>query len=315
MRGLTGANVFRLAPLFVIVAAGLWGVDGIILRPALYNLPVPLVVFTETSIVAILLTPIFGKKLHALKSLALKDWLAFIGVAVFGGALGTMAITKALFYVNYVNLSIVILIQKLQPVYAITFAAFLLKERLPKEFFLYALSAIFGAYLMTFGTHLPGMNTGDKTPAAAFFALLAVVGFGSSTVLSKRALKNVEYELGTYLRFSLTAIIMLAIVLSLGEIGNISMISRKQALVFLLIAFTTGGPAIFLYYYGLKKISASVATICELSFPLTAVVLEYLVRGNILDMVQWIGVSILILSILRVTRIKFGELDPKQEPE
>lgn len=306
MRSLTGANVFRFAPLFVIVAAGLWGVDGIILRPALYGLPVPLVVFTETSIVAILLTPLFSKKLHLLRALALKDWLAFLGVAVFGGALGTMSITKALFYVNYVNLSLVILIQKLQPVYAITFAAILLKERLPRVFFLYALLAIFGAYLMTFGTHLPNLSTGDKTPAAAFFALLAVVGFGSSTVLSKRALKNVEYELGTYLRFSLTAVIMLVLVLSMGEIGDISMISQKQALVFLLIAFTTGGPAIFLYYYGLKKISASVATICELSFPLTAVILEYLVRGNILEIVQWIGVLILFFSILRVTRIKFG---------
>lgn len=315
MRSLTGANIFRLAPFFVIVAASLWGVDGIILRPALYNLPVALVVFTETSIVAILLTPFFSKKLRSLRSLALKDWLAFLGVAIFGGALGTMSITKALFYVNYVNLSIVILIQKLQPVYAIIFAAILLKEKLPRIFFLYAFLAILGAYLMTFGNHLPTLNTGDKTPAAAFFSLMAVVGFGSSTVLSKRALKNVEYELGTYLRFSLTAIIMLILVLSMGEMKNISMISQKQALVFLLIAFTTGGPAIFLYYYGLKKISASVATICELSFPLTAVILEYLVRGNILGTVQWIGVLILFLSILRVTRIKFGEYGSTQEPK
>jgi len=315
VRSLTGANIFRLAPFFVIVAASLWGVDGIILRPALYNLPVALVVFTETSIVAILLTPFFSKKLRSLRSLALKDWLAFLGVAIFGGALGTMSITKALFYVNYVNLSIVILIQKLQPVYAIIFAAILLKEKLPRIFFLYAFLAILGAYLMTFGNHLPTLNTGDKTPAAAFFSLMAVVGFGSSTVLSKRALKNVEYELGTYLRFSLTAIIMLILVLSMGEMKNISMISQKQALVFLLIAFTTGGPAIFLYYYGLKKISASVATICELSFPLTAVILEYLVRGNILGTVQWIGVLILFLSILRVTRIKFGEYGSTQEPK
>ena len=31
------------------------------------------------------------------------------------------------------------------------------------------------------------------------------------------------------------------------------------------------GFAIFFYYYGIKQISASVSTICELAFPLTAV--------------------------------------------
>ena len=52
----------RTAALFVILGASLWGVDGIVLRPALYGLPVPLVVFIESSIVAILLSPFFIKK-------------------------------------------------------------------------------------------------------------------------------------------------------------------------------------------------------------------------------------------------------------
>lgn len=119
----------------IIIAASLWGVDGIVLRPSLYSLPVPLVVFVESAIVAVLLTPFLIKRISPLKSLTLKDWIAFVGVALFGGAIGTMAITKALFYVNFVNLSIVILLQKLQPVFAISLATLLLKEKLPKEFF------------------------------------------------------------------------------------------------------------------------------------------------------------------------------------
>ena len=38
----------KLAPLFVILGASLWGVDGILLRPGLYSLPVPLVVWVST---------------------------------------------------------------------------------------------------------------------------------------------------------------------------------------------------------------------------------------------------------------------------
>ena len=293
----------RLAPFFVILAASLWAVDGIVLRPILYNLPVTLVVFVESVIVALLLTPIMSKHFGKLKDLTHRDWLAFLGVALFGGAIGTMAITKALFYVNYVNLSIVILIQKLQPVFALVLAGILLKEKLTKKFFFWAGFAIIGAYFMTFGLHLPELKSGDKTVLAAIFALIAAISFSSSTVLSKRALRNVGFELGTYLRFTLTTIILLIIVLSSGTITEISEISSHQLFIFLLIAFTTGGTAIFLYYYGLKRISASVATICELAFPLTAVMLEYFLRGNIMGPVQWAGAFLLLFSIVRVTNL------------
>jgi len=290
-----------LAPLFVIIAASLWGVDGIVLRPALYSLPVPLVVFVESTIVAILLSPYFIKQVPSLKTLQRKDWLAFFLVALLGGAIGTMAITKALFYVNFVNLSVVILLQKLQPVFAITLAGVFLKEKLPGQFFLWAVLAIIGAYFMTFGSNLPDFTTGDKTTIAALFALIAALAFSSSTVLSKRALRNVSFEMGTYLRFLFSALIMLVLVVSLGDISSITEITTKQIIIFLIIAFTTGGAAIFLYYFGLKRIAASIAAICELAFPLTAVLLEYFLRGNILDAVQWMGAGVLLLSILKVS--------------
>ena len=293
----------KLAPLFIIFAAMLWGIDGIILRPELYHLPVGLVVFIESSIVAIYLSPILFKNIKVLKSLEMKDWLSFIGVALFGGAIGVMCITKALFYVNFVNLSIVILIQKLQPLFALSLAAVILKERLPRKFFYWAALAIVGAYLMTFGLKLPVISSDNKNLLAAMYAAIAAFSFGFSTVLSKRALKNVNFELGTYLRFAIASIIMLIIVLSLSDVSSISTVTSDQWLIFFIIAFTTGGPAIFLYYYGLKNITASSSTILELAFPLTAVVLEYIIHGNLLTLIQWVGVAILIYSITRVVKM------------
>jgi len=97
---------------------------------------------------------------------------------------------------------------------------------------------------------------------------------------------------------------MLIISLASGSISSVADISTTQFFIFFLIAFTTGDAAIFLYYYGLKRITASVAAICELAFPLTATVLEYILRENILNPVQWAGVAILFFSILMVTRIR-----------
>ena len=293
----------RFAPFFVIFAASLWGIDGILLRPNLYSLPVPLVVFLESTIIVLVLTIFFIRSFKIFFELKRNDWFAFLGVAIMGGALGTMSITKALFYVNYVNLSIVVLIQKLQPAFAIFLASVFLKEKPPKTFYIWALLAITGAYIMTFGLSLPEIKAHDKTAYAAAFAILATIGFASSTVLSKRALKNVEFKEATYLRFLMTALVMLLIVLLTGDLPGVQSVTDDQWLIFTAIAFLTGGPGIFLYYYGLKHINASVATIAELAFPLTAVVLEYLVRGNIIGPVQWIGVVILFYSILRVTQL------------
>jgi len=75
---------------------------------------------------------------------------------------------------------------------------------------------------MTFGLNLPAMNTGDKTLDAAFFALIAAIAFAASTVFSKRALKNVSFYMGTYLRFLISSILMLFIIIGFGEISSIT---------------------------------------------------------------------------------------------
>ncbi len=295
--------MYRFAPLAIIIASALWGLDGIVLRPALYTLPVPLVVLIESLIVTLLLTPFFINRVQMLKKLELKDWISFLSVAVFGGAIGTMAITKALFFVNFVNLSVVILIQKLQPIFAISLAAVLLREKLNKEFYFWASVSIFGAYIMTFGDKLPNLSTGDKTAIAAFFSLIAAISFGASTVFSKRALRNVGFQLGTYLRFLISSAVMIIVVAFTSNFQNLSDVNTNQWIIFFIIAFTTGGSAIFLYYYGLKSTPASVSAICELAFPLTSVLLEYLVHGNLLSPIQWFGVILLLTGILKVTTL------------
>jgi len=230
--------------------------------------------------------------------------MIFVAISLTGGVVGTMAITKALFYVNYVNLSIVILIQKLQPVFAITFAILLLKERPSKSFYGWAALAVIGAYLVTFGIKSPVLQAGNSIIYAALFSLLAAASFGASTVFSKMGLNRVDFRTGTYLRFAITVLIMSIILGFIPESQQFEAVTRRHLIVFLIIAFTTGGAAIFLYYYGLRKISASVATICELSFPLTAVILEYAIRRNMLDVFQWLGAILLVISILRVSRMK-----------
>ncbi|MBU0626331.1 DMT family transporter [Patescibacteria group bacterium] len=62
--------------------------------------------------------------------------------------------------------------------------------------------------------------------------------------------------------------------------------SSSHWLYLLIIVFTSGALAMFLYYFGLKRVKASQATILELFRPLSAVILDYSINGNILTPVQ-----------------------------
>jgi drug/metabolite transporter (DMT)-like permease len=296
-------RIEKIAPLLVVVAATFWGIDSIVLRPALYTLPVTLVVFIESSFVTVLLSFFFFRRIKEVADFSKKEWLAFGGVAITGGVIGTMAITKALFYVDFVNLSIVVLIQKLQPVFTLAGAAILLKERQPKIFFLWAALAMVGVYVMTFGLESPKIAAGNHTVMAAGLALVAAISFSLSTVFSKRALRRIDYGLGTYVRFLVFTAVMLIIVVPSGELTEINSVSNDQWIIFIIIALTTGSLATYLFYSGLKYISASLSSICELAFPLTAILLEFLLRDHILNYIQWTGVAILFYSIYRVSRL------------
>ena len=69
----------------------------------------------------------------------------------------------------------------------------------------------------------------------------------------------------------------------------------------LIIGLTTGSGAILLYYWGLHRVRAVTATICELCLPLSAVIFDYLVNGSRLGPVQWLGAALMIGGITRVT--------------
>ena len=290
-----------LGALAIIVAALFWSLDGVFLRPHLYSLPPTVVVFWEHLLGFVALSPFLYYYRRELKVISKSQWAAVFWVALFGGALGTTFITKAFFLTNFQGLSVVILLQKLQPVFAIFLAIVLLKEKFPAKFYLWAVLALAGGYFTTFPDGLPNFATGDKTVVAATFALLAAFAWGSSTTFGKYAIRTIHYGLLGALRFGGTVVIM-AIALLLTK--TFALPSAPQWGYFLIIVATSGAGAMFLYYYGLKKVAASQATLYELAWPVSAVILDYVLNGTILTATQTVGAVILIAAVARITRLK-----------
>ena len=281
-------------------SAILWGFDGVVLTPRLHGLDVGYVVFMLHAIPFLLMNIFMFREYKQLKNFLRQDFITFGLIAVFGGAVGTMAIVKALFLVNFQELSVVVLLQKLQPIFAIALAAILLKEKIKKNFVLWASVAVFSSYFLTFGLNLPNVHSDKNTIYAALLAILAAFSFGSSTVFSKKVLMNFNFKTATFFRYGFTAAFMLVYVLIFGKYKAIVHTNDMQWFLFILIGLTTGSGAIFIYYFGLRRVKAMEATISELLFPISAIFFDYVVNGSIMSPVQMISAAIMIFAIIKL---------------
>ena len=289
-----------LAPLAVIFAALLWSLDGL-LRQELYHISPFVIVALEHSIGALIFLPFLFKSIPKIKKLGQRGWISIFWVSICGGVLGTYFYTKALSFVNYIDLSVVVLIQKLQPLFAISLAGVILKEKLSKRFMFLAVIAMFGGYLVTFGNK-PFGNWDDKSTIASLCALLASFCWGSSTVLGKHALKQLTFEVVTGMRLFITAIIALIIIAYSGGFSDVSSLRPENYTTIIIIVFSTGTIALSIYYYGLQNLAASHTTIYELAWPLSAVFIDWTLKGKTLSLVQIVGALILLCSMGMLTR-------------
>ena len=294
-------NLKYLGPAAIACAAVLWSFDGL-LRQYLSEIPSLMVVLLEHFFGAVLLTPLLLKSWKEVKTLPNRAWVSVLWVSLFGGLLGTFFYTKALSYVNYIDLSVVVLLQKFQPFFAIGLAAVLLREPLTKNYLICAVAAIVGGYLVTFQNGLPVLAMDDKTVIAGLMALCAAFAWGSSTVLGKHALKHLSFFSLTGLRLWITTFITVVVILFMGNSPINVSLSKIEWLTIVTIVLSTGTVALFIYYYGLKHVLATHATIYELFWPLSAMLIDLFIRERTLMPGQFMGALLLIGASIFLSR-------------
>ena len=291
--------------LAIIFAALLWSLDGL-LRQELYLIPAFIIVTLEHMIGALIFLPFLFRSFSKIKTLGQRGWISILWISICGGVLGTYFYTRALSYVDYIDLSVVVLIQKLQPLFAISLAGVILKEKLSKRFIGLAFIAMSGGYLVTFGNQSI-IDWNDKSLIASLCALLASFCWGSSTVLGKHALKQLPFEVVTGLRLLITAIITIFIITYSSTVTEVFNLNVGNYITIMIIVFSTGTIALSIYYYGLQKLPASHTTIYELAWPLSAVFLDWSLKGEMLNSIQLIGAVILLASMAILTKENSGE--------
>lgn len=286
--------------IFVILACTLWAADTLIRYPLLTSgISAYEIVLSEHLLLVAIFTPIIFKSRKIFWKAKLKDLLAFVVIGGLGSALATLAFTKAF---SLINPSLVILLQKLQPLVAIVWARYLLKERLHKGFWTWASVCLLGGVLislpdlsqglptLTWGSHL----LGEKYLLGYGLTLVAVFSWGSSTAFGKKlvtkGLSEQEVMAG---RFIFGLIFLLPFLSRSPMSMDFGLeVWGKIALMVLI----SGWLGMYFYYKGLKLISAKVCALAEMFFPFCAVSINWVFLDAKLQLMQIIGAALLLLG-------------------
>ena len=91
----------------VIYVASLWSVDGV-LRQDMHSISSIVIVAIEHLLGALIFLPFLFRSTSKIKRLNRKEWVSIFWVSVSGGLQGTYFYKKALVYVDYIDLSVVV---------------------------------------------------------------------------------------------------------------------------------------------------------------------------------------------------------------
>ncbi len=286
-----------LPPLLITLAAMLWGTDGLWRSQLIAAMPSSFtIVFWEHLLLVAATGWLPWRDRHQLATLDAGDWLSVAVVGVGASALATVLFTQAF---RLANPNTVLLLQKAQPLVAIALATALLREPLPGRFWPLVPVALLGTYLISFGDAGPiaSLAAAGDAPLGATMALGAATLWGTGTVLGRRLLAKLAFPTLTALRFTV-ALPALAVSAALS---GWAIPGRTQVPPLVATALLAGLLGLLLYYRGLRETPAAVATLCELSFPITAILLNVFLLGAPVTANQVVGVALLwgALALMR----------------
>jgi len=292
---------------FIFFACLLWAADTLIRYPLLFggSSAQQIVLFEHLILVAVL-AGIFLFKRRKFNFISRQTFIPFLVIGFFGSALGTLAFTEA-FYLS--NPTVVILLQKLQPLVAVTLACVLLKEKIDSRFFLWLGLAILGSLLLIwpdFQVLLAEFKEGDlqhgqKALWGSGLALFAVVSWGSATVfgkkLSTQGLSSLDLMAG---RFSFGLLGMLPFAFITPSLITSIELTVLQKIA--MLAVLSGVLGMYCYYQGLKRIPAHWATLAEMFFPVAAILINWLFLNVEMTQIQLLGAVTLVAASTMVQR-------------
>jgi drug/metabolite transporter (DMT)-like permease len=273
----------------IAVAAALWGTDPIIRKTMSFTTSATTIVFGEHVILVLCTLPFLLPALRAVFRAGPRYVAAAVVVGAGASAVATILFTDAL--IGHSDYITPVVIQKIQPFIAIGAAALMLGERPRTGFWWFFLPAVAGFWLVNQPSPLHPSASGLVVVAEATGAALL---WGLGTVLGRYLSRELEFQHILSLRFFFG---LLASSLALLVMHAPAYSNGHDSVLILYLALVTGLLALGLYYYGLQRTPAMVASVAELTYPAVAIIAGIYAYDQHLRWSQWIGVALILGSV------------------
>jgi drug/metabolite transporter (DMT)-like permease len=289
-------------PLLIGIASLLWATDALFRLPAIHALDATFIVFVEHALGVLLLLPALALGRRArLFRLSAVEWVALMLIGAGASALATVLFTASF---QFVNPSVAILLQKLQPAMVILMAHLFLGERPARFFFGWAAVALLAAVWLSFpDLAFPSFLHIDMRSRGVLLSLAAAGLWAGATVGGRFLAPRLDAAVITFWRF-VFGLLVLGALLMMRRTGlpSASTVSPEMVRSLIYMSLFPGLLAMLLYYQGLQRTSASVATFVELLFPVGAVLLNTFVLKLPLESVQLLAGCVLLFAVARLSR-------------
>ena len=291
----------NLACVLVAACGILRSTDLYFRNPVIASLPVIILISWEHLINMMLTLPIFWVRRNQIKLIVARDIFFFIMVGCGASAMGVLCFTEAF---HYINPALAVLMQKLQPVLTITLGVIMLREKVNSNFFGWAALAIICSYFVSFGFTDPFTGEWKKAAIGAGLAFAAAFFWGSGTIWGKILLQKYDQSFVLASRFMLGSLftVTLAMIFHGGLKSELVFSGDLYKSIFYMAAIS-GVLATSFFYAGLKWVKASLASILELFFPVSSVLIMWLSFNRPITPIQITAAIVMFFAVYQVNRL------------
>ncbi len=284
----------RMNLVLIALAAALLGTEGLLRRPLIGEMAFSSIVLAEHLLLSLFAIPVMIAHRRRLVLLSRQDWVVLFTISWGASAGAALLFTKALESGNPTTAS---LLQNMQPLIVVILAMVILKERISRFYWPCLTAAMLGAYLLSFGMLDPRAVFGVDETATAGYALGAATLWGAGTVLGRIALLRLSPVTLTAMRILLALPFVTAFAIGNGGLGA-SIRGLGDAPVRLtIVALGPGLVAVLLFYRGLRGTRASHATLAEFTYPVSALVGNWLVLDILISLTQVLGLMLILATL------------------
>jgi drug/metabolite transporter (DMT)-like permease len=289
-------------PFLVGLAAVLWSTDALIRYPSIKSIDATFLVIFEHILAVFILLPwaVFKYKKQFFR-LSLEEWISAVFSGVGGSAIAMLFFTASFLYVNP---SVAVLLQKLQPIVVVLIAYVFLGERPARKFYFWGLVALAAGIILSFPDFDFSFLSGSMSlySKGIQYAAGATILWAASTVTGKILLKKTPILLATFWRFFFGLIALVIIFcLSQAPMSLIPSYSGETLFSLLYLSLVSGLLAMLVYYAGLARTPATITTFIELIYPIGAVILNTVFLDTPLESVQMIAGGVLVFAVAMIS--------------